>query len=576
MTTNRLPRMLTLPVGVACCLFACAFAQASGSVDISNLSNSVDLSGRMALLEDTERALTLNDIIERDSDGEFAPVGEGSPNFGFTGSAWWVRVDVRNSSDEQASALLRQDYPLIDQLDFYQQTTDGEWRQIATGDQRVFSTRDVQHRDFVFRIDVPAQSSQTVYLRFASSGPINIGLSIADDATLISSVGREQLGYGIYFGGFIVLLCYNLFIFVAVRDRAFFHYLLYLASYGTYFAVHNGLTFQYFWPESPWWGNKSLVVLLAMTLIWGLRFSRSILHSEVTCPRLDRLAAAVQWLSAAGLVGAVVLPYAQIIVPLAVLSALAPPLLIWMGAVSFAAGHPAAKYFLVAWSMLLVGVSAYMLKTFGLLPHNFITHNGFQIGSLIEMVLLSLALASRVSELQRHSVTDGLTGVFNRRSFDERLQEEFARSVRYGQPLSLMLVDVDHFKAYNDSFGHQVGDDALRSIADRLQKTVRRADRVHRYGGEEFVILMPATNEDDARVLGERQREAIANLALAQGALTISVGIATLAGGSFSNEADLFAAADEALYAAKQVGRNRVVDRTEKIAIRDAKLATAT
>ncbi|MEM8982998.1 MAG: diguanylate cyclase [Pseudomonadota bacterium] len=543
---------------------------------MSALESSVDLSTRIALLEDAGGSLSIDDIIARNTAGDFEPVGDGSPNFGFTASAWWVRVDVTNTGNEAASALMRQDYPLIDYLDFWQPSSDGEWRHIATGDQRDFSSRDVQHRDFVFQIDVPAHGTQSLYLRYASSGPINIGLSISDEATLLSRIGREQLGFGIYFGGFLVLLFYNLFIFVAVRDRAFFHYLLYVASYGTYFAVHNGLTFQYFWPNSPWWGNKALVVLLALTLVWGLRFSRSILNSDQTCPRLDRIAALHQWLSAAGLLGAVVLPYSQIIVPLALLSALAPPLLIWMGAVSFLSGHRAALYFLVAWSMLLLGVSAYMLKTFGLLPHNFITQNGFQIGSLVEMVLLSLALASRVSELQKHSVTDGLTGVLNRRSFDERLVEEFARSVRYGQPLSLMLIDVDHFKGYNDTHGHQVGDDALRAIATLLQTSVRRSDRLYRYGGEEFVVLMPATNEDDARVLGERQRELVATQTLPSGSLTISVGIATLVNGSFANEAEFFAAADEALYVAKQDGRNRVVDVTEAISTRAAKLATAT
>ncbi|MEL7312845.1 MAG: diguanylate cyclase [Pseudomonadota bacterium] len=559
---------------VALCLPA-VYAS-SETVDIGALEDSVDLTDAIALLEDVDGVLTIDDIVELDGAGMFSTVGNGSPNFGFTQSAWWVRITVSNSSDASVKALLRQDYPLIDRLDFWQQSEDGEWSQVSTGDQTVFSSRDIQHRDFVFRVEVPPQNSRQVYLRFGSSGPINIGLSISDEATLISRIGREQLGYGIYFGGFLVLLFYNLFIFVAVRDRAFFHYLLYLASYGTYFAVHNGLTFQYFWPDSPAWGNKSLVVLLALTLVWGLRFSRSILNSDRTCPRLDKVAAAHQWLSAVGLAGAVVLPYSQIILPLAILSALAPPILIWMGAVSFFAGHPAARYFLVAWSMLLVGVSAYMLKTFGLLPHNFITHNGFQIGSLIEMVLLSLALASRVSELQRHSFTDGLTGVFNRRSFDEHLRDAFAHSVRYRQPLSLMLIDVDHFKAYNDTHGHQFGDDALRAIAHHLQKTLRRSDRLCRYGGEEFVVLMPGTTEDEARILGERQREQIAALELAQGSLTISVGVATLVDASFSTEAEFLGAADEALYAAKRTGRDRVLSHTDRHVVDSANLATGT
>ncbi|MEM1439299.1 MAG: diguanylate cyclase [Pseudomonadota bacterium] len=574
MTLNCLTRTLAFFLSVACLLLPVSDANAADPLEISDLRGRVELSKRIQLFEDVDGALTLDDVLARVDD--FAAVGDRSPNFGFTDSAWWVRVDVSNAGDESTSALLRQDYPLIDELDLWQKSADGEWLHVATGDSRAFSSRDIQHRDFVFRVDVPAKSTRQIYLRFSSSGPVTIGLSMFDEATLIGQVGREQLGYGIYFGGFLVLLFYNLFIFVAVRDRAFFHYLLYLAFYGAYFAIHNGLTFQYFWPNSPWWGNKSLVVTLALTLIWGLRFSRSILNSDRTSPRLDRVAAAHQWLSAAGLVGAIVLPYSQIIVPLALLSALAPPLLIWMGAVSFFEGHRAARYFLVAWSMLLIGVSAYMLKTFGLLPHNFITQNGFQIGSLIEMVLLSLALASRVSELQRHSVTDGLTGVFNRRSFDEHLRGEFARNARYGQPLSLMLIDVDHFKAYNDTHGHQFGDDALRSIASLLQTNLRRTDRLCRYGGEEFVILMPDTNGEEARAIGERQREQIAAHTLSRGSLTISIGIATLSQASFGTESEFLGAADEALYNAKRGGRNRVVSHTAERSDNVTELATGT
>lgn len=568
MTPRRLKKTWMFLVAAMCFVLPGESPEAADAIEISALQSKVNLSGHIALLEDSEASLSFEQILDMTDD--FRPVGEGSPNFGFSRSAWWVRVDLNNSSDTPTTALLRQDYPLIDHLDFWQQSSDGEWQQTATGDRELFSSRDVQHRDFVFRVELPANTSRSVYLRFASSGPINIGLSVSDEATLISQVSREQLGYGIYFGGFLVLLFYNLFIFIAVRDRAFFHYLLYLAAYGTYFAVHNGLTFQYFWPGNPWWGNKSLVVLLALTLFWGVRFSRSILNSDRTTPRLDRIAAIHQWISGLGIIGAIVLPYSQIIVPLALLSILAPPLLFWMGAVSFFAGHPAAKYFLVAWSMLLAGVSAYMLKTFGLLPHNFITHNGFQIGSLIEMVLLSLALASRVGELQRHSVTDGLTGVFNRRSFDEQLSEAFPRSAREAQPLSLMLIDVDHFKAYNDTHGHQFGDDALRSIASLLQRNVRRSDRLCRYGGEEFVILMPDTTEDQATALAERQRKAIAEHELSAGSLTISVGIATVVDGSFETEADLLGAADEALYVAKRAGRDRVLSHTDRHVVSDA------
>ncbi|MEO1576908.1 MAG: 7TM diverse intracellular signaling domain-containing protein, partial [Pseudomonadota bacterium] len=351
---------------------------------VADLSGTLDLDAHIDILEDVHGDLSIDDVVHVEHSGRFEALRGRSPNFGFTGSTWWARVAFSNQSDTATTVLLRQDYPLIDELAFYSENSSGQRQVIETGDRRPFASRDIDHQHFIFRVPLQAGETRTVHLKFATGGSMNIGLSASTESTLLARIGREQLGYGLYYGGFLVLLFYNLFIFIAVRDRAFFYYLLYLASYGTYFAVHNGLTFQFLWPNSPWWGNKSLVVLLSLTLFWGIKFSRSILQSERTSPRIDRAAAGLQWLSALGLVGAIALPYAKIILPLAAISILVPPVLIAMGIAGLFAGHQAARYFLFAWSTLLVGVVVYMLKSFGILPHNFVTQNGFQIGALLE------------------------------------------------------------------------------------------------------------------------------------------------------------------------------------------------
>jgi diguanylate cyclase (GGDEF)-like protein/PAS domain S-box-containing protein len=167
--------------------------------------------------------------------------------------------------------------------------------------------------------------------------------------------------------------------------------------------------------------------------------------------------------------------------------------------------------------------------------------------------------------LRRHAHQDGLTGLANRRCFDEALEAEFQRARRQQTPLGLVLLDVDHFKAYNDSYGHIAGDTCLRRVAQAITGTDRRpGDLVARYGGEEIVALLPATDLDGAAAMADRMREAVLALAIehargARGLVTVSAGASSLC--RFENgeqPVDLINAADHALYQAKADGRNRV------------------
>lgn len=160
-------------------------------------------------------------------------------------------------------------------------------------------------------------------------------------------------------------------------------------------------------------------------------------------------------------------------------------------------------------------------------------------------------------DLEAQAQTDPLTGVNNRRAFDFRLAEEFSRAQRTDENLSILLLDVDYFKTFNDSFGHPAGDDALRRITRLLEKDMRLYDLLARYGGEEFAIILPNTSLQGALVMGERFRRTIELSSWSHRPLTITVGAATVHPG-IATVAELVQAADRALYRAKQEGRNRV------------------
>ena len=166
-------------------------------------------------------------------------------------------------------------------------------------------------------------------------------------------------------------------------------------------------------------------------------------------------------------------------------------------------------------------------------------------------------LKTRAGALEQLSVTDALTGLLNRRYLEERLSEEIKRSNRYGYPMSFMMIDVDHFKSYNDAFGHTEGDKALKLVANCFRETLRGADVAARYGGEEFSILLPQTTSSEAENIAERVREHIQATKFPNRAITVSIGIASCCL-ELNSAHELIVAADAALYEAKRKGRNRV------------------
>jgi diguanylate cyclase (GGDEF)-like protein len=185
-------------------------------------------------------------------------------------------------------------------------------------------------------------------------------------------------------------------------------------------------------------------------------------------------------------------------------------------------------------------------------------------GSVLRFSLQDEVEQAASKRLYQLSVRDGLTGLYNRRHFDERLGAELAFSLRHGTALSLILIDVDHFKRINDTVGHQAGDAVLQQIGDVLQRSVRTEDVVARYGGEEFAVIARGIDAAGAKAFAERIRVLIATTKIMHAgatiAVTASLGLAHCHWGSLASKTtSLVAAADHALYSAKHAGRNRVV-----------------
>lgn len=187
-----------------------------------------------------------------------------------------------------------------------------------------------------------------------------------------------------------------------------------------------------------------------------------------------------------------------------------------------------------------------------------------RVGIGLRVLELEDRLRAVMKQLEELAVRDGLTNLYNRRAFDQRLEDEFSRARRYKRPLALLMLDIDHFKHYNDTHGHPQGDQLLRELGHLLISSVRNTDLVARYGGEEFVVILPETALTNAVEVASMLHTQIGNYPFPKrdqqpsGSITVSIGVAGYQD-AYLTAADLLEATDQALYRAKKGGRNRVM-----------------
>lgn len=380
-------------------------AWAQGNPLVTGTQDHYNLAPYVTSLEDPEGRLALNDILLPAQQARFRPVrGSGpSANFGLTRSAIWLRVEIWAPPGSDPDWLLELAYPPLDHLELFSPTRHGGWQRQVGGDLEPFASRAIAHRNHVLPVWIPSGQTTAVYLRLTSQGTMAAPLRLWRPGALWQS---DQVSYALlslYFGLLVGLLLYNLLLFVAVRDPAFVIYVLFVAGMATAQAALTGLGYQFLWPGQLWWNSVSPPAGLCLAAVFGLFFARRFLESRVGMPVIDRvlLVLAVLWgLTFATAVG---LPYVVSTWLVTVLAPLSVLALIVSGVVAVRRGHGGATHYLAAWAVLLVGVLTLFLHNTGVLPSNGFTANALLIGSALEMVLLSFALADRINVARRSS-----------------------------------------------------------------------------------------------------------------------------------------------------------------------------
>tara|TARA_B100000508_G_scaffold141096_1_gene146889 strand:+ start:127239 stop:129344 length:2106 start_codon:yes stop_codon:yes gene_type:complete len=382
-----------LPILVLLFLPIIAFADNGFVINKKNLDKNKTIGKHIQFYEDVYSRYDINSIQDIDFKDSHSDV----PNFGMTNSTIWLRIILKNNSDE-SSFLLNLSQPLLDQVTLYSPLRKSKGYNVSkTGESLPFNHRKYDDPSFLFDVNLPPGKSAVYYIKISSKESIQIPLKIGSKNSILAEIKTKGILSGLYVGVMLVMILYNLFIYYSVKDKSYIYYVVYISIVLLTQTILQGYPFQYLWPNSPTISQYSFFIVPIIVGIVSLAFMNVFLKTERHAPKLFRLSYIISIPYLVAFLFAV-FGWFEISLPLMEASAgIVSLFMLYSSIVILRRGYSPAKYFIVAWSVFLCGVIIYILKDFGILPFNDFTRYTMQIGSGIETILLSFALAARIN-----------------------------------------------------------------------------------------------------------------------------------------------------------------------------------
>ena len=356
------------------------------------------MAGKLWFLEDAEKQWDLNEVKQTSI---WQRSLHSTPAFGYTESAYWFYFRLQNATVNAERLLLEVAYPLLDEVSVHAVSQNGSVQSFRGGDSQPFVQRPIQHRTFLFPLELNASDELDVYLRVSSSSALQVPLSLWNERAYWLYEADNLQWQSAYFGLMLAMLFYNLFLFFAIRDKTYLYYVGFVTSFvGFQLTLHGG-GYQYFWPEQPWFNEIAPVLTISATVFFGVLFLVELLGLKIQAPQLRRY---YYWIATAAFIygsAALFVPYSSSIMIFVGLGILVSPLSLATGIFMWRRGYRPARYFTIACGSFLVGALLFALSKYGFLPRNFFTENGIQLGSALEVILLSFALADRINIIQQ-------------------------------------------------------------------------------------------------------------------------------------------------------------------------------
>jgi len=370
--------------------------QSKGQGVFTNADNRILLGKNLQVLQ-PGKEIRFSEAIKST---HFIPCKNDVPNMGLSANSVWFRFTLTNKTETE-KLLLEIAYPLLDEVELFIPDSNKNYKSVIMGEDMNFSKRLYQYPNYIFDLDITKNHSETYYLKIKGTEQIILPISVNRPSTLWQNITLENLLAGLYLGVIIIMVLYNLFIFFSVRDRSYLYYVIYVLFVGFTHIGIKGYTFQYLWPNNPAFEQKSVILFACIAGISALMFANKFLNTGTNAPKSRVVLNILVFLFLIAFTltiigkesaGFALMQVATTLLTIAILS---------VSCMIMIKGSAAAKYFFIAWSVLLTGAIVFLLKDYGILPYNNFTSYSMQAASAIEMCLLSFGLADRINTLKR-------------------------------------------------------------------------------------------------------------------------------------------------------------------------------
>ena len=506
-----------------------AFSAQSHAKTLIFNQTQVNLGEYLSVLEDPNSNLELEAVLSKNKSEKFILLSEGVANFGYSGSSYWLKASFDSPHAQQV--LIELANPRLDTVDFYVFKDKQLIDQLNTGDQKPYSSRDFDHHNFVFPVTLERGKHYSFLMKVKSNDNLFLPITLWAETAFYQDQSLSALIYGLFYGTIAIMTIINLLIFVTIKDRKYLLLSLFLFSFGLALFSLNGLASRFLWGDWVWWSKHGLIFLEGVAICFGLLFTRSFLNTAFYSPRSDKYLSLSIIISAITSLLALIIDYRWSVLIMSLLSLIIPIITITAAYICWKRNYRPARYFLIAWTIFIVGTVSYGLMLQQMLPSNVITQYGMHGGLMWLAVLLSLALTDRVNHLkqqkeQAQQETIGqqqITLNYQKRMMDsisrfvptqflKLLEKVDITDVHYGdailKSMFIMFTDIRSFTSLSEMMTPEENLSFLNSYMAFMEPVVEKNQGfIDKFIGDAIMALFPNKADDALQAAIEMQQQ---------------------------------------------------------------------